>query len=176
MTSLSLGNEVESLATLMPSPQPSPDPKPRQAQAGEEEAAAIHREAGHAGPAAEAATTAAGHQGLSSGRPRSLVANHRVTHGSPRATGHMPLLTQLSGSVAPKQGLHPSRGSEPSRAIGQVSVEWTEPGTFILEQRLEDRKGSALSSPTSDHCPLLSKCLQTEKSNFYFLRELKTGG
>ena len=142
VTSLSLGNEVESLATLMPSPQPSPDPKPRQAQAGEEEAAAIHREAGHAGPAAEAATTAAGHQGLSSGRPRSLVANHRVTHGSPRATGHMPLLTQLSGSVAPKQGLHPSRGSEPSRAIGQVSVEWTEPGTFILEQRLEDRKGS----------------------------------
>ena len=54
-------------------------------------------------------------------------------------------------------------------------LEWTEPGTFILEQRLEDRKGSALSSPTSDHCPLLSKCLQTEKSNFYFLRELKTG-
>ncbi|XP_059970501.1 coiled-coil domain-containing protein 86-like [Mesoplodon densirostris] len=106
-----------------------------------------------AGPAAEAP---------GSGWPRPSVANRRVTHGSPWATGHTPLLTQDSNSVAPKQGLHPKRGSEPSKGLTGRSL-WHRDAEVAWD--LSETAGRRVSS-------LLSKCLQTMKSNFWFLREL----
>lgn len=154
VTSLSLGNEVESLATLMPSLNQPQIRKPRQAQAGEEEAAAIHR-TGHTGPAAEAAATAAGHQGLSSGPAEAFGGQPLCRTRQPRATGHMTLLTRHSGSVAPtEQGLHRSRGSgEPSkghRASLCGGGRSLEPPSWNRDWKTE--KGVSLS-PTSRPLP-----------------------
>lgn len=77
------------LATPTPPSHP-PDPQPRQAEAGEEEAAALHREAGHAGPAAEAAAPAAGRRGLSSGQQEASCGQprHLEGHWTRRWTRH----------------------------------------------------------------------------------------
>ncbi|TKC50011.1 hypothetical protein EI555_012374 [Monodon monoceros] len=83
------------------------------------------------GPAAEAP---------SSGWPRPPVANRRVTHGSPRATGPTPLLTQDSNSVPPKQGLHRDgalslpKGAQRRRGSLGPGRDWREEGQLASLQ------------------------------------------
>lgn len=158
----SLGHRAETLATLMPSPPTTPDPEPRQAQAGEEEAAALHREAGHPGLAAEAAATAASSQGLSQDSP-SLLWPATMSDTAPLLD---PAL-QLCGC---KSGTPPEMGSEPLRLLGR----WDR-GPEGACDLAETGGGKRFSPPPL--FPSFSKCLQTKESRFFwFLGELRAEG